>query len=429
MSSARKPAGARLGEGVLEDRVGLRVLAAQVDEALSAVRRVCRDRHRLDHRIGVALEQEAILERSGLGLVCVADQVVGLRRLARDGFPLDSHRERGASPSQELRVLDLPDDELGADVDGPPQRGVATVRPVVVEAPRVDAADPPEKAQAVTAGLGCRRVRIHRDRPAGERVDHAVGGDGREDVLLGRVAGHGKQGRRSPIALAEAWAPQPGRRLSLNDGVLGAETLFERRDQLVRAVTATGQVVADVHDPRRPPLEREQRVERRDAVRVGRRHGETLADVVERAGAEPADMLVNRLQDGEQEVAPGSRAVATVRNLALVVDLPHTAFPARGGGAEHAVDRRPLGGGGHGVEQVDVHGPIVPRHRCASARSRRFLDRPSLLAGCGGDLLDPDRGRLELGRARLRIRRVDGQHVRVDLVGEVQRHEREARPQ
>ena len=192
-------------------------------------------------------------------------------------------------------------------------------------------------------------------------------------MLLGRVAGHGEQGRRSPIALAEAWTPQPGSRLSLNDGVLRAETLFEGRDQLVRAVTATGQVVADVHDPRRAPLEREQRVERRDAVRVGRRHGKSLADIVERAGAEPADTLVNRVQDGEQEVAPGSRAVATVCNLALVVDLPHTAFPARGGGAEHAVDRRPLGGGGHGVEQVDVHGPIVPvtgaRQRAAAGSS------------------------------------------------------------
>ena len=42
MSSPRKPAGARLGERVLEDRVRLRVLAAQVDEPVGAVGSVTR---------------------------------------------------------------------------------------------------------------------------------------------------------------------------------------------------------------------------------------------------------------------------------------------------------------------------------------------------------------------------------------------------
>ena len=52
-------------------------------------------------------------------------------------------------------------------------------------------------------------------------------------------------------------------------------------------------------------------------------------------------------------------------------------------------------------------------------------------ACCGalvvGEPLDPDRARLELGRARLRVGRVDGEDVRLDLVGEVERHERQAR--
>ena len=44
-------------------------------------------------------------------------------------------------------------------------------------------------------------------------------------------------------------------------------------------------------------------------------------------------------------------------------------------------------------------------------------------------LLDPDRGRLELGGAGLRVGRVDRQEVRRDVVLEVEGHERQPGPQ
>ena len=47
----------------------------------------------------------------------------------------------------------------------------------------------------------------------------------------------------------------------------------------------------------------------------------------------------------------------------------------------------------------------------------------------GLELLDPDRRRLELGRAGLRVGRVDRQQVRRDVVLEVERHERQPGPQ
>src|SRR4051812_45273125 len=55
----------------------------------------------------------------------------------------------------------------------------------------------------------------------------------------------------------------------------------------------------------------------------------------------------------------------------------------------------------------------------------------SLLGGVvqRGELLDTNGGRLELGRARFRIDGVDREDVRVDLVGEMQRHEGEPRPE
>src|SRR5437762_13815515 len=42
-----------------------------------------------------------------------------------------------------------------------------------------------------------------------------------------------------------------------------------------------------------------------------------------------------------------------------------------------------------------------------------------------GELVDPNRRRLELRRARLRVGRVDGEDVRLDVVLEVQGHERQ----
>src|SRR6185369_7889160 len=50
-------------------------------------------------------------------------------------------------------------------------------------------------------------------------------------------------------------------------------------------------------------------------------------------------------------------------------------------------------------------------------------------AGRGFQLVDPDRSRLELGRAGLGVDRVDRQEVRRDVVLEVEGHEREARPE
>ena len=83
--------------------------------------------------------------------------------------------------------------------------------------------------------------------------------------------------------------------------------------------------------------------------------------------------------------------------------LRHLRRPARRGGA----------GGGR-----PARGAQLPAWR----------DRPSRRDG-RLELLDADRGRLELGGAGLRVGRVDRQDVRRDVVLEVQGHERQAGPQ
>ena len=87
-SLAEEAVAPRLRERVLERGERLRVLAAHVDVAALAAGRVRGDRHRLDQRERIALDEHAILERARLGLVGVADEVVRPHRLARHCLPL-----------------------------------------------------------------------------------------------------------------------------------------------------------------------------------------------------------------------------------------------------------------------------------------------------------------------------------------------------
>ena len=86
-----------------------RILAAHVEVAVLAAGGVGGDGHRLDDGERVALHQHAVLERAGLGLVGVADQVVRAARLARHGVPLAARREGGAAAPDELGVDHLAD--------------------------------------------------------------------------------------------------------------------------------------------------------------------------------------------------------------------------------------------------------------------------------------------------------------------------------
>src|SRR5579872_5199862 len=66
---------------------------------------------------------------------------------------------------------------------------------------------------------------------------------------------------------------------------------------------------------------------------------------------------------------------------------------------------------------------MLPQSRLLRPRSYWFA------RGMAVELLDADGGRLELGGPGLRVVGLDRQPIRVHLVREVQRHEREAGPQ
>ena len=84
-------------------------------------------RHRLDDGERVALHQHAVLERARLGLVGVADQVVGARRLRADRLPLAAGREGRAAAPDQAGCGHLRDDAGRSELDGPAQRRVPAV--------------------------------------------------------------------------------------------------------------------------------------------------------------------------------------------------------------------------------------------------------------------------------------------------------------
>jgi hypothetical protein len=70
----------------------------------------------------------------------------------------------------------------------------------------------------------------------------------------------------------------------------------------LRATDPARDVVTDVRDERRARCGREHGVERRDAIGLGRRNVEPAADVVEGAGADPTDALLDGMQGWKQQM-------------------------------------------------------------------------------------------------------------------------------
>ena len=133
----------------------------------------------------------------------------------------------------------------------------------------------------------------------GERVGVRGGNrDWRHDVVLCALsrALHERRGRA--FAESQAWRGSRSVR---------RERLLQFREQRRPPRQPACDVVAHVHDRLRLRLDREHRVERRDAVGVRRGDGEALADVVEGAGRDPADARLGRPEGraGEDRAARG----------------------------------------------------------------------------------------------------------------------------
>src|SRR5690606_7041966 len=247
-----------------------RVLAAEVDVTVLGADGERGDRHGLDDREGVALEQDAVLERAGLGFVRVADDVARARRLPRDSVPLPAGGERGAAAPEQAGVRDLADDGGGSELDGALEGGEAAGAAVVVDVGGIDgpdAAQQPERAVALLRQAGPGPVRQR------ARVDggDGVGGRHAADEALDRLgAGDREQRGGRLVAEAETRAREPAG-VGRDDGVLRRRVVrrpalaLEGGDDVERAARAAGDVVADVQYAAGPRRGGEQPVERGDA--------------------------------------------------------------------------------------------------------------------------------------------------------------------
>ena len=296
--STQQPGGAGGIDRVSDTGLGLGVFAADIQVADARAGREGRDGHRLDDGERVALQQDAVLERAGLGFVGVAHEVVRLGGLRSDRGPLPAGGEGGAAAAHQAGRRDLGDDRLGPHLQGLGQRRVAAVGTVVVERRRVGDTDPREQAGAAAGrGDGARCASGGRGLQARQDAGGVGWGDGRS---RGRVAGTRHERGRRQVAQAQARGPQPAHRPVASGLALRSDRPAQGIADPLRARDAAGDVVAHVGHDRWPRLRGIQRVERGDAIGLRRRHGEPLRDVVEGRLADPADSILDGVEGGQQ---------------------------------------------------------------------------------------------------------------------------------
>ncbi len=230
-------------------------------------------RHRLDHANGSSSMTIAVLEGARLGLVGVADQVVRPDRLrgrppptcARSG----RRRRRGRAASTRSPRGSRP---AGPSVERAPQRLVAAVGAVVVEALGIDRRRRGAAAAAPASPCWATGSRCHPPgQPARERVGDLRGACGRDRALDGILSRLRHEQRPAPARTGRGTGSRARSRGRCRVLAGRADGALELGHELVGARGLAGDVVADVRHHRRARLEREQRVEARDAVGLGGR--------------------------------------------------------------------------------------------------------------------------------------------------------------
>ena len=107
----QEPGGTKLLDRLYQPATRGRVLLAEVDEAIGRLRELHRNQHAFEEEMWPELHHVPILDRPGLALVRVDDDVTGAW-LAGDCLPLDPGREARSTVSGERRRLELLDDAL-----------------------------------------------------------------------------------------------------------------------------------------------------------------------------------------------------------------------------------------------------------------------------------------------------------------------------
>src|SRR5215472_11326524 len=97
---------------LLEDAGAKRELTSDIDEGGMRLNRIRGDKRALDDRMGIFLDEQPVLERAGLTLIRVANQILGLGIVFRHEAPLHARGKSRAATSAQARSLNLVDQLL-----------------------------------------------------------------------------------------------------------------------------------------------------------------------------------------------------------------------------------------------------------------------------------------------------------------------------
>ena len=184
-AGAEKPVAAHRLELRPERLQEMPVFPAQIEKPARRADHEARDRHSLEHPLGVRRKQHPVLERSRLAFVGVADyEAVGSGRIAA-ALPFDRSREARAAAAAQVRALHFVEHPLTTERDRSPQRGT----PFIARAEQgVGAADIVLDAEIVRRPFGDRYAAAHKiadlvDAVSGEARHRAVVDEGRGPLI------------------------------------------------------------------------------------------------------------------------------------------------------------------------------------------------------------------------------------------------------
>src|SRR3990172_2281605 len=260
----------RLADRALERPADVLVLVAEVDPAALGADHARGQAHALHDQVRQLLQEDAVLERSGLALVGVADDVLWRRRLLPDQFPLEPRLESRPAHSPEASGLERRDHlirGLGPRLIGRERLATLSVR--------------------IHAPLAGRRggLAVFLGMPG--HVGHAFGGDGADGDAIDHRGG-------GPVAAAEA-----GDLLDLHV-LLAIEKRLDLRAPRLAAGEEAGDVAAecDLHAGRRRCPE--MGVEGDDLLEAVERHAQPLGGVAQVFLAKISALSLEPVQLGEE---------------------------------------------------------------------------------------------------------------------------------
>ena len=288
------------------------VLLADVQDAARRTDDVAAQGHPFEDHVGVAGEQDAILERPRLTFIGVAHHVALGGRDVAACLPLDGRLETGASAPAQVRAIELLERLVGA---APPRVSRRRVHRLLVldVLERLVAAAQHRRFQR---GAGLRRPTEHHI-GAAEVVLHAevlgrplLYRSARVDELGDLIHAHARQvGERQPVHQGRgALVAQPGARGEMHGGAsvgarlaeLDAEPVAEIGGESIAPLHAVGDVVADVDDVLAEVRVAQERIEADHASDVSARDAQVIGHQRHRLGRNEVQRVLHLDEDLQQ---------------------------------------------------------------------------------------------------------------------------------